>query len=132
MKKCITKNCKNKTVNSKCNSCRSREYRAKYPMRYAYNNSKSNAKRRKKIFNLTFQEYEQFCTPANYIAGKGRTKDSFSIDCIDPTKGYVVGNLQILSISNNSKKSNRLIYDWQMKTATVIKSAEIDNSKNVF
>lgn len=82
----------------KCNTCYSREYRAKNPMRYAYQNLKDNCRRRKGIgwFELTFEEFSQFAIETHYIVGKGITKTSYTIDCKDQTMGYFIGNIRVI------------------------------------
>lgn len=95
------------------NSEKSRRYRAKNPIRYAYHNLKSNSKRRGKEFDLTFEQFKEFCYKTNYIQGKGITKDSYSIDRKDNDKGYTIDNIRILTVSENSKKGNKqLVFDW--------------------
>lgn len=125
---CVTNGCKNrcKQYGTVCSSCASRVYRQNHPVRYAYNTLKTNAKRRGKEFTITFEYFQQFCYETNYIAGKGRSKISYSVDRIDESKGYVPGNLQVLSLSENIKKY--LKYDFQNKTAIVEK--QIKNEKD--
>lgn len=59
--------------------------------------------------------------------GKGRSKESITIDRVDNNKGYVAGNIQPLSNSSNSAKGTRpmnkrfLHYDWESRTAIVRK-----------
>ena len=105
-----------------CNTCRTREWRNKNPMRSAYLNLRNNSKRRGKIFKLTWEQFKRFCYQSDYIAGKGKTKESYTIDRKENDKGYVEGNLQILTLEDNSRKGNRkLEYDWQYQHASVHK-----------
>lgn len=71
---------------------------------YTYNLLKQNAKTRKKVFTITLQDFKDFCNETGYLETKGRTKLKSSIDRKDHTKGYEKGNLQLLSVSDNSKK----------------------------
>jgi hypothetical protein len=73
-------------------------------MRAAFQNLKSNAKRRGKTFELTFAEFKQFATNTNYMFGKGRKAESFHIDRKNETKGYSSDNIQVLTNSQNVKK----------------------------
>lgn len=117
MQKC--KNCKNKI----CSTCYSRLHREKYPMKNAYWNLKANAKRRGKIFELTFEQFESFCYETDYLQGRGKKKTSYSIDRIDNSKGYVIENIRVLSLSENAKKGTKhLDYDWQTGCARVIET----------
>lgn len=120
---CINHGCKNKRWkgNKKCGTCRKREWREKFPMKAAFQTLRHNATRRGKVFTITFNDFKEFCYETNYMAGKGRKKKSFTIDRIDNAKGYVPGNLQKLTKSENSKKHTKtLMYDWETKTAIVV------------
>ena len=106
MKKCATKYCqttaaKHRTI---CSKCISRRYRANNPIQSAYQNLRTNAKRRGKEFDLTFIQFKEFAIKTNYIAGKGRSSTSYHIDRIDEEKGYTIDNIQVLTNAENSKK----------------------------
>jgi hypothetical protein len=91
-------------------------------MRYAYDVLKMNAKRRKKPFTITFEYFEKFCIETNYIAGKGRSRKSYSVDRIRNELGYVPGNLRVLTLEDNARKATRktiLSYDWETKFASI-------------
>lgn len=120
--RCATKYCKRKTNGSKlCSTCRARKWRERNPVKYCYSNLKSNSKRRGIEFELTYEEFVQFCYATNYIAGKGRTKTSYSIDRIDNTKGYTLDNIRILTVSENARKGDKnLVYDWFTGYASVV------------
>lgn len=86
----------------------------------AYKNLRDNAKRRGKVFTLTFDQFSEFCYRTNYMAGRGRTKESYSIDRIDNNKGYTADNIRVLTVSENARKHTKVLnYDWQTQTATV-------------
>jgi len=130
-KRCITTRCTNRPQKGRltCATCTRKKWRVQNPEKYAFFNLKYNAKRRGKIFTLTFSEFVEFAHATNYIAGRGKTAESLSIDCIIPELGYTRNNIQALSLSDNGRKADRmLVYDWQTKTATVIKytAAETD------
>lgn len=121
--RCESKGCRNSARKGRkiCSTCNKRQWRVKYPMKASYETLKGNAKRRGKIFELTFEEFKDFCYETNYMAGKGRSKLSFSVDCVIPGLGYVRSNIQKLTVSDNSKKKNKiLMYDWETRTAKVI------------
>ena len=73
---------------------------------YTYNILRQNAKRRRKTITITLEEFKDFCIETNYLTLKGKTSKSASIDCIDPRKGYIKGNIQIMDLGDNAKKSN--------------------------
>ena len=66
--KCWTTGCKKEARkgNHFCECCVKRKYRKKYPIKYLYDNLKSNAQRRGKEFTLTLKQFTDFCTKNNY------------------------------------------------------------------
>jgi len=46
-------------------------------MKAAFQNLRANASRRGKDFSLTFEQFKNFAIATNYIAGKGRQRNSF-------------------------------------------------------
>jgi len=98
-------------------------------MRDSWQHLKDNSKRRGIYFYLTFEQFEQFCVETEYLHKVGKSKLSYSVDRIEEWKGYTVGNLQVLTLSDNSLKENNrrkarkvLMYDFTTGFATVIKS----------
>lgn len=81
-----------------------RRFRAKNPDKAAYYALKYNAKRRNKPFELTFEQFKEFCDTTGYVEGRGKNRDSLTIDRIDRHKGYTVDNIQIMSHFENSVK----------------------------
>lgn len=120
---CETKYCTNKKAkgNNFCHRCIMAKWRANNVMKASYNALKDNATRRKKEFTLTFDEFKEFCQATKYIAGKGKSKDSFSIDRYENDKGYTADNIRVMTLSQNASKGTRvLMYDWHTKYARVI------------
>jgi len=106
----ICQTCWRKVHKDPCPSCSTRKWRENNPVRYCYQTLKDNSKGRGIKFDLTFEEFEQFCIKTDYLAGKGKTKTSYSIDRIESNKGYTKGNIQVLSLSENSSKGKKQIY----------------------
>lgn len=92
-------------------------------MRDAYLNLKSNAKRRGKVFELTFDQFREFASQCQYIKKKGRTANSYHIDRIDETKGYTIDNIQLLTNIENIQKR----YDHQVQKTYTMKVQAYDN-----
>jgi len=86
---------------------RMRRWRKNNPMNAAYNNLKNNAKRRGKPFELTFEQFKQFAIKTEYIAKKGISATSYTIDRINEELGYTIDNIQVLQNSDNIKKYKR-------------------------
>ena len=92
-------------------------------MRAAFKALRDNAKRRHKIFTITFQDFKELCIETRYMAGKGREKLSYTLDCKINELGYVKGNIQVLPKIVNCSKGTRsmtLSYDWETKYAKVL------------
>lgn len=119
--KCETSNCRNKILTArKCSSCRCAASRAKDPEKYSYYNLKNNAKGRGINFELTLEQFRQFCVETDYIIGKGIKKHSYTIDRIENDKGYTIDNIRILSNSANaSKGTKKLEFDPERGGFTV-------------
>lgn len=126
--KCKTKYCKGRNdQGGHCWKCIKRKYAEKYPVKYAYQVLKNNSKRRGIKFTLTLQEFIRFCVKTKILLGRGREKDCYSIDRIDNSKGYEADNIQVLTVSENSKKYTKKVkYDWEHDYGITIKIEEND------
>jgi hypothetical protein len=74
------------------------------PLRYYFDMLRGHAKARKKKFTITIEYFEQFCRKTKYLELKGRRSWEYTIDRIDPRKGYEPGNIQVLQNSDNARK----------------------------
>lgn len=131
-KLCIEKYCTRKRRKGKriCTTCDKRKWREKYKMKAAFQTLKYNTTRRCKEqgrvipFTLTFEQFEKFCIKTKYMAGKGRSKESYTIDCIKEELGYTYENIQKLSKSDNSKKEQvrrkLLAFDYRYPELTKV------------
>lgn len=102
-----------------CNTCRSRAWRAANPMRHAWNNLKTHARERGKTCTISFEDFKAFALRVDYIDKKGIKKDGFHIDRINETKGYVKGNLQLLTNAENNAKYRKHIEQQRSFTRDV-------------
>lgn len=111
---CEVKFCKkSKTGTDRlCPKHRKQKQRAEDPEAYFFNALKNNAKRRKKYFDITLAQFRDFCKRTNYINLKGKNADSASIDRIKIEEGYTISNIQILSLSDNTKKMHEEDYPF--------------------
>jgi len=92
-------------------------------MKAAYQTLKYNATRRGVYFDLTYEEFVEFCYEYEYMAGKGRSSKSYTVARIEedePLPGYTRGNLRVLPKSINSSRKKVLSYDWETKYARVL------------
>ena len=109
--KCTTPYCRNERIKHKtiCPKCKSRLYKKRHPEAYFFNLLRCNAKRRGKEFNLTLDEFKEFCKETGYMERKGKNGSSLSIDRIIPSKGYSIDNIRVMSLSGNTIRKN-IIY----------------------
>lgn len=107
-----------------CRRCRDRRYKAENPVGYAYSKLKQSARRRGHSFTLTLAELEMFfeANPALY-SERGRAAECLSIDRKDATKGYSFDNIQVLTVSENSRKAH---VDYFRNQTELTYSAEED------
>lgn len=92
-----------------CNTCRARMARVKNPTRYAFNNLKDSARKRAIPFLLTFEQFVEFDRQTGYVESRGKGTDDLTVDRIDSSKPYEVGNIRALTwIQNCSKKVEKM------------------------
>lgn len=106
--KCSTPYCRNARPKDRkvCPKCRLRAWRAKCPERAAYNNVRGSAVKRGIGFSLTFAEFLGIIQGTGYIEKCGNCKGDLHLDRIDAAKGYEIGNLQVITCSDNIAKGN--------------------------
>lgn len=75
-----------------------------------FHNLKSNAKKRGKFFALSYQDFIKVITAYGkpVLTDRGRKSKSISFDRIDPERGYEPGNVQIISLGENVRRSNEI------------------------
>jgi len=113
--KCSTLHCRNKKAKGRtiCHKCKARRYKENNPYQAAYQNLRGNAKRRGKVFEITFEQFKEFCYKTDYIKKRGTSKTGLHIDRIDETGPYSIENIQALENSDNVKKY--LDYNYETK-----------------
>lgn len=113
---CQAHGCKSKAVNDRfCSKHRKRYTKEKDPAAYFFEILRSNAKRRKKDFTLTLEEFRLFCTETGYLEAKGKKPKSLTIDRKDHTKGYSYDNIQVLTLTENVRKHFEDIKNTQIE-----------------
>jgi hypothetical protein len=92
-----------------------RTWKENNPLRYKYNKLRDNARRRGKQFTISFDYFKNFIEENwEYMSKSGRTKRSLHIDRKEVHLGYVPGNLQILTCSENCKKRHEEYNDQNL------------------
>jgi hypothetical protein len=85
-----------------CSACNSRRWKAAHPVNYAYNKLKFRAKERGHAFNLTLETFTRLWNEG-LGENRGRFANNVSINRIRPWEGYHDQNVEILTISVNSR-----------------------------
>lgn len=91
------------------------DYRVQHPERQILRSTKHQAKKIGVEFNLTIEDIviPEYCpymgVKITYIYGNGKQQYNPSIDRIDPTKGYIKGNVQMISYLANRMKQDATI-----------------------
>ena len=111
---CGVNGCRRKHARHKLGLCHCHSqyrWRMKSPKRSAYSALRDHAKGRGIKFTIS---YDYYCGMLDCVGYWDHTAESrgeaLSIDRLDATKGYVFGNLRVISISLNATKSNKERY----------------------
>ncbi len=117
MRRCKTPRCKKRPAKARlvCPCCRMREWRKKHPLKAAYAKLRDHARGRGIEFNLPRATFEKLATITGYITQSGLFGQCLTIDRKDNTKGYVIGNVQVMTRSKNTEKQMK--YDEKRHTA---------------
>lgn len=111
---------------TECPKCQSRRWRAANPLRATFLHLKRSASRYRHGFNLTLEQFAQWCAETGYLHRKGRSE--YHCDRIDPDRGYEIGNIRVLEASENSRQRRpaRYVVLGRVKTGTVWKPEPYD------
>jgi hypothetical protein len=90
-----------------CNNHAKELSRLRNPIRTTFVEKRSNAKRRGIVWTLTLEEYTEVVMQQEYMDNRGNQRHCLHIDRKDNTKGYEVGNLRIITCSENVAKGNK-------------------------
>lgn len=114
-------------ANRAASNAATKKYREKYPEFGLWASAKYRAKKRGTPFSISRKDVviPEFCPVLGIKLQKGSKHgldDSPSIDCLIPEKGYVPGNIAVISYRANTIKSNasaaelRAVTDWLEKS----------------
>ena len=126
---CWVKGCRNFSRDDRC-MCHmhmQRRWRAKNEVQADYANLKSHAKSRGLDFDLSPDYWRGLTDAFNYY---GKRDETPTIDRIDPTKGYVEGNLRVISLSENAAKGIRESYLPEHIQSMLDRKRKIEQDKN--
>lgn len=87
-----------------CERCKSRQFTARNPLKRKWYDIRNSARRRGYIFSISFQEFTEL-PEIQKLLYKYRDKERcYTCDRIDNNKGYIVGNIQIITKCANRHK----------------------------
>ena len=106
---CLTKNCLGNATKHRrvCSKCRSAMDAENNPLTYSYRKWKSNAKRRGIPFDVTLEQYKEFCNRTGYLVGRGMGANHLTIDRIVNHLGYTYSNIECVTKSENVKRQRK-------------------------
>lgn len=110
------------------------KWRKKHPEKAMLHRAKRRAKQSNIEFNITVEDIviPKLCPILNIplISDSNKiTDNSASLDRIDSSKGYIKGNVGVISFRANTIKSNAT-YEELIKVAEYLKNISLDKSKN--
>ena len=79
-------------------------WRKRNPTKAAWKNLKDHAKARKLAFGISFEAFVELCEKTGYMEGKGNKPENLAIDRIDALRGYVFGNIRVITVEANGRK----------------------------
>ena len=87
------------------------KWRTNNPKQYAFRNLKDSALRRNLEFNLSFDYFRGLADGMQYFDRVCEQRGEVAtIDRVDASKGYIEGNVQVISLSENVVKGNKERY----------------------
>lgn len=89
-----------------CGTHYKEQWRMRNPVHAAYDNLRASARRRKILFTLTLTHFREVIEPTRYMDDKGCTRFNLHIDRTVTELGYVDGNIQVITCTENVQKEN--------------------------
>ena len=89
-----------------CEKCRTRQWRAKNPVKAAYRQLRRSAQKRGIEFDLSLYDFTVFSIETGYVWGLLQGYD-ITIDRINSLKGYTKDNIQVLWRWDNAAKQHK-------------------------
>ena len=110
-----------------------KRYKIKNLKRYLFNKAKTRAKKFEREFNITIEDIQlpEYCPVLGIkleVSDRRPSDNSYSLDRIDSNKGYVKGNVQVISHRANSLKSNATLEELKKLVEWMEKQESLKNS----
>lgn len=104
---CCAYHCKSKPCAKKKGLCHKHyaiHRRIQDPVYDRYVNFRGNALRRCKDFNITLEQFREWCNETGYIVKRGYRGKNCTVDRIKNREGYHIGNIQLITNMANIRK----------------------------
>ena len=102
---CATRHCRRPRKNGRyCYRCAKRRWREANPVHASYLNLKNRARQRHHEFDISLAEFDKLVTESGYIFLSGRQSSCLTINRINPNRGYVSGNLEVITGAENLRQ----------------------------
>lgn len=88
----------------RCSMHEQQRYVRNHPERAAFHSVRKCAKKRGHEFTITYEQFLEVITGTDYIKKKGLRAGDLTIDRIWQNKGYIPGNLRVVTRGFNTKK----------------------------
>ena len=104
--------CRNKRARGRqfCHACSRLMYARRHPQRAYYQNLRRHAKERGLVFSLTWERFVEITSDFDWGQYKLSHGERMSIDRVDVARGYEDDNVQVMTVSENCMKQNRVDY----------------------
>jgi hypothetical protein len=116
-KPCSTPGCPNAALPKRtvCGYCKNKRYAVNHQMELTYKQWRNNAKRRGKVFEITFEQFKQLAKRTRYMTKKGIYRNSYHLDRKREEGGYTVDNVRVIKNCANIRKYLRWYWDEQRR-----------------
>ena len=97
------------------------------PVKYAFLNLRTNAKRRNILFTITLEQFREWCSKVTYIGFAGRRSTSYTIDRRHNDIGYHIDNIEVMEKGENVRKF--FYYDYRSKHTSFMVHKEVASTE---
>lgn len=93
-----------------CYKCKTRLYAERHPLEHTYRKLKYNSRRRGVAFEISLEQWKEFCAKYSYLELRGIEAHSLTVERPNANEGYHIGNMTVLPNADNVRKA-RLVDD---------------------
>lgn len=106
--KCIVKYCRNSPVSGSrlCSKHKHQRRKVNDPIGYYFDIARQNARARKIPFEIDKKYFTKLVLATDYMKKGGRDNSSLTLERVNNNKGYIKGNVKIISFEQNREKGD--------------------------